>query len=96
VNESYRERLHAFIQKQCAEGGQVYVVCPAVEEREAEIDELLLDEIGDTAPIADDRPPLKAAVQYAKELQEALLSSNFHYQERCYQLALCIRVSNHE
>lgn len=71
VDESYRPRLHAFIEKLCGEGGQVYVVCPAVEERDAEIDELLLDEIGDTAPL-DDRPPLKAAVQYAKELQEAL------------------------
>ena len=71
VDESYRPRLHAFIQKLCDEGGQVYVVCPAVEEREAEIDELTLEEIGETAPL-DDRPPLKAAVQYAKELQEAL------------------------
>lgn len=73
VDESYRDRLHAFIEKQCAEGGQVYVVCPAVEEREAEIDELTLDEIGETAPL-DDRPPLKAAVQYAKELADALPS----------------------
>ena len=71
VDESYRERLHAFMQKQCDEGGQIYVVCPAVEEREAEIDELMLEEIGEDAPL-DDRPPLKAAVQYAKELQEAL------------------------
>ncbi|MBQ8341861.1 MAG: ATP-dependent DNA helicase RecG [Clostridia bacterium] len=71
VDESYRPRLHAFMQKLCDEGGQVYVVCPAVEEREAEIDELMLEEIGETAPL-DDRPPLKAAVQYAKELQEAL------------------------
>ena len=72
VNEDYRPRLHTFMDKLCAEGGQVYVVCPAVEEREAEIDELLLDEIGETAPLEDARPPLKAAVQYAKELQEAL------------------------
>ncbi len=71
VDESYRPRLHAFMQRLCAEGGQVYVVCPAVEERDAEIDELLLDEIGEEAPLTD-RPPLKAAVQYAKELQEAL------------------------
>ena len=72
VDESYRPRLHAFMEKLCAEGGQVYVVCPAVEERDAETDELLLGEIGDTAPLADDRPPLKAAVQYAKELQNSL------------------------
>jgi ATP-dependent DNA helicase RecG len=72
VDEGYRDRLHAFIQKQCDEGGQVYVVCPAVEERDAEPDELLLDEIGEEAPLANDRPPLKAAVQYAEELQKAL------------------------
>jgi ATP-dependent DNA helicase RecG len=34
VNESYRKRLNAFIEKQCLEGGQVYIVCPAVEESE--------------------------------------------------------------
>jgi len=72
VNESYRARLNAFIRKCCLEGGQVYVVCPAVEERDAEIDEILLAEIGEEAPLADDRPPLKAAVQYADELCEAL------------------------
>ena len=72
VDEGYRGRLHAFMQKLCAEGGQCYVVCPAVEERDAEIDELLLQEIGETAPVTDTRPPLKAAVQYAKDLQEAL------------------------
>ena len=72
VDESYRPRLHAFMDKLCAEGGQVYVVCPAVEERDAECDELLLDEIGENAPLTDDRPPLKAAVQYAEELQAAL------------------------
>ncbi len=71
VDESYRPRLHAFMDKLCAEGGQVYVVCPAVEERDAEPDELLLTEIGETAPLLD-RPQMKAAVQYAKELQEAL------------------------
>lgn len=34
VDESYRERLTAFIHKLTADGGQVYVVCPAVEEKE--------------------------------------------------------------
>ena len=72
VDENYRTRLHGFIEKQCAEGGQVYVVCPAVEEREAEADELLLSEIGETAPLHT--APMKAAVQYAEELSEALPS----------------------
>ena len=72
VDESYRARLLAFIEKQCAEGGQVYVVCPAVEERNDEENELLPHEIGETAPLPDARPPLKAAVQYTEELQAAL------------------------
>ncbi len=70
VDESYRQRMNAFIEKTCAEGGQVYVVCPAVEERDAEPDELLLSEIGEEAPL--ERAPLKAAVQYAEELKAAL------------------------
>lgn len=32
VDESYRERLNAFIEKQCSEGHQVFIVCPMVEE----------------------------------------------------------------
>ena len=31
VSEALRERLNVFIRKQCAEGHQVYIVCPAVE-----------------------------------------------------------------
>ena len=34
VDESKRERVHAFIRSQVKEGHQVYVVCPAVEENE--------------------------------------------------------------
>ena len=34
VSEALRERLHAFIRRQCQAGHQVYVVCPAVEESE--------------------------------------------------------------
>ncbi len=72
VDEDYRVRLNAFIQKCCADGGQVYVVCPAVEERDAEPDEVLLHEIGAESVLTDARPLLKAAVQYAEELQAAL------------------------
>ena len=36
VDENYRKRLNAFVQKQCDEGGQVYIVCPAVEQSELE------------------------------------------------------------
>ena len=36
VGESYRARLYAFIEKLVAQGRQVFVVCPAVEENEEE------------------------------------------------------------
>ncbi len=76
VDESYRTRLDAFIRKNVANGGQVYVVCPAVEENApAEEDEGLIlfdaDFGKEHAPASDD-PPLKAAVQYAAELQARL------------------------
>ena len=45
VNGSYRARLIAFIEKQITEGGQVYVVCPAIEESEEAADEVLLADI---------------------------------------------------
>ena len=70
VDERYRERLRAFIRKQVAEGGQVYVVCPAVEERAEEEEATPLAEL-----FADDtpkKPPLKAAVTYAAELAAAM------------------------
>ena len=34
VDESYRSRINAFIRKQVEQGGQCYVVCPAVEENQ--------------------------------------------------------------
>ncbi len=76
VDESYRARLDAFIRKNVEGGGQVYVVCPAVEENtpDEEDDGLVLlgDDLGQgRLPIPAD-PPLKAAVQYAAELSERL------------------------
>ena len=79
VDESYRERLLAFIEKTCNEGGQVYIVCPAKEERDAECDEVMLSEIGEYAPLPQNDPPLKAAVQYARDLQDALPTLSVGY-----------------
>ncbi len=39
IGEDKRERLNTFIEKQVKEGGQVYVVCPAIEEEEEEEEE---------------------------------------------------------
>ena len=70
VDESYRERLNAFIERQIAEGGQVYVVCPAVEEEEAEEGELLLSDLLSDGTLKNDRPALKAAINFSEELQK--------------------------
>ena len=91
VDESYRARLDAFIRKNVAGGGQVYVVCPAVEENppDEEDDGLLpfAEDFGATSLgsaslgraslkeggiRAAEEAPLKAAVQYAAELQARL------------------------
>ncbi|MBQ8440346.1 MAG: ATP-dependent DNA helicase RecG [Clostridia bacterium] len=69
VNESYRARLNAFIDKQIKEGGQVYVVCPSIEEQETAPDEVELYDIFENSAEKESHPPLKAAVSYAKELQ---------------------------
>ncbi len=76
VGESYRERLNAFIRKNVSEGGQVYIVCPAVEEQEDE-------EISDGAELIDplgrpenrqgkDQKKMKTAVEYSKYLAETV------------------------
>ncbi len=56
VNESYRRRLNGFIRTQAAEGRQIFIVCPKVEEDEEG------SEMSDT--------PLKSAVEHAQELAE--------------------------
>ena len=79
VDESYRQRLNAFIRKQVEAGGQVYVVCPTVEDNEVSEEEqadLLMERIGLGGDLlggeADERPPLKSAVRFSAELAEAL------------------------
>lgn len=60
VNESYRQRLWAFMRRQVAEGHQVYVVCPAVGDDGGD------DENDGVIPDGD----LKSAVEYARQLSE--------------------------
>lgn len=80
VDESYRPRLNAFIQKQVAKGGQVYVVCPAIEEQDEDMSDeatadLLLDDVslrGTPCVDTHENVPIKHAITHAKELQEAL------------------------
>lgn len=82
VDESYRERLNGFIAKNVAEGGQVYIVCPAIEGQDDE--EFSDDELGDGLVIgeggvvgfdfdgtgeSEGGKKLKSAVKYAETLQ---------------------------
>ncbi len=77
VNESYRERLNAFIKKQVTEGHQVYVVCPAIEE--AHVTENATDDPLEMADISlfdlaepEAELPMKSAVRYTEKLREEL------------------------
>ncbi|MBO5416286.1 MAG: ATP-dependent DNA helicase RecG [Clostridia bacterium] len=79
VNESYRERLNGFIRKQVAEGGQVYIVCPAVEERgedeEGDIDIGDIDADGNIKA----RPALKTAVGFSEQIAETFSDMRVEY-----------------
>ena len=83
VDESYRQRLNNFIAKNVAEGGQVYIVCPTIEEQEDEefggdeLDEgLVIGEGGvvdfdfDGTRESERSPKLKRAAAYAEKLQK--------------------------
>jgi len=72
VDENKRDRVNSFIEKTCADGGQVYIVCPSIEEKEQDYDsgEVGLDDISDAG--ITQKSPLKAATKYADELQKAL------------------------
>ena len=77
VDESYRQRLNGFIQKQVDDGHQVYIVCPAVEEKEDDILNFFdynPFEI-DTKEEKNSSAEIKSAVSYAKELKERVFPS---------------------
>ena len=71
VDESYRQRLYGFMEKQVALGGQCYVVCPSIE-RDEERDVLVPTAIGKSGISMTSSAEMKNAVEYAEELQGAL------------------------
>lgn len=67
VDESRRDRIDAYIAATVADGGQVYIVCPSIEDSgEPEGGEVGFDDITDDG--IRKRIPLKAATKYAEEL----------------------------
>ena len=69
VDEGYRDRLNGFIRKQVENGNQVYIVCPTVEEKKDDSDNFT-DFDPFSFNLGGENPPLKAAVEYAKDLSE--------------------------
>ena len=78
VDESYRPRLDAFIRKNVNEGGQVYVVCPAIEEKSEDEEDLIplwadFEEISKKGSDSHgEDTSTHAAVQVAEELSVRL------------------------
>ncbi len=65
VDESYRQRMNGFIEKQAAEGRQIYIVCPAIEGEDEGL-------VGFDYHPGENRPKLKNATEYADTLQKLL------------------------
>jgi ATP-dependent DNA helicase RecG len=74
ANESMRDRVDQAVAKAVAAGGQVYIVCPSIDEDPgggaAAGGEVGIGDITDDG--IRERPPLKAASKYAEELAERL------------------------
>ncbi|MBE6574309.1 MAG: ATP-dependent DNA helicase RecG [Ruminococcaceae bacterium] len=68
VDESYRERMNGFIEKQSLEGRQTYIVCPAIDSEE---DEGLVGLDYDPEK-EKNTPKLKNATEYAENLQKLM------------------------
>jgi ATP-dependent DNA helicase RecG len=71
VDEGYRTRLNDFIRKQVALGGQCYIVCPAIEKNENDVNSFILDYT--TGEVVNENSlNLKNATDHAQALQKDL------------------------
>lgn len=71
VDEGYRTRLNDFIRKQVALGGQCYIVCPAIEKNENDVNSFILDYT--TGEVVNENSlNLKNAIDHAQALQKDL------------------------
>ena len=69
VDESYRERINAFCRKLVSDGGQVYIVCPAIESEEENNENAIpIEEIVSKSK-AEHKPKLKTIVDYTENLK---------------------------
>lgn len=72
VNEGYRERLNGFIRKNISMGGQVYIVCPAVEEEETlegeSGEKVSMNDLVPLVGAREEKTKKKAATAFAEQL----------------------------
>ena len=69
VNSSYQERLRAFMQKEVEKGGQVYVVCPAIDDGDNE-ESLLLSATTYAKELEKALPSLRIALLHGRMKNE--------------------------
>ena len=69
VDESYRKRLNTFMLNQVKAGGQIYVVCPKIEE-DAEEDELFIQSISSQDLVSASTKNLKNVKDYMEILRQ--------------------------
>ncbi len=76
VDEGYRNRLNSFIEKQVSLGGQCYIVCPAIEGDDSELENTI-------APInlteyssAKNKPKIRNVLEYTEILRQSLPNLN--------------------
>ncbi len=77
VDESYRARLNAFISKQVEEGGQVYIVCPSIEDTDTESELSIRTLSGSESLNLKDK--LKNVLEYYEQLKKDLPDLNVAY-----------------
>lgn len=72
VNESYRERLNTFISKVVENGGQCYIVCPAIQATEDDGDFFTPASIKNPFDVDSEKSNIKNAVEYTENLRQKL------------------------
>lgn len=72
VDESYRDRLNSFISKQVENGGQCYIVCPAIESAEDEDDSYSLNSLDASELISNNQSSTKNIIDYTEKLRQSL------------------------
>lgn len=76
VNEDYRQRLNSFIERQVENGGQCYIVCPAIEEEAEDVEnEFVIRNLSLTQNYRSSLN-LKNVIDYTENLKQNLKNIN--------------------